>query len=72
MKKMDIYFAVFNCHVNNAQEKADNWFIDTHGQEIFDMEIKPFLDGGIMSIFQTSPTTWTSAYAKKIQEYVNQ
>lgn len=68
---MDVYFAVFNCHVNNAKSKAIREFKKTYSPEIYDKEIKPFIKSGIMSIFQEKPNKYTLHFAETIQKYVN-
>ena len=68
---MDVGFAVFNGHVNDAFNKANAAFIEKFGQETFDRVIQPLHDQGVMAIFNTGPTEHTEWYAKKVQEIVN-
>lgn len=68
---MDVGFAMFNSHVNDAANKANAAFIEKFGQEAFDRVIKPLHDQGIMAIFNTAPTEHTEWYATKVQEIVN-
>ena len=52
---MDAYFALFNCHVNNALEKTTEKYKEIWGAKRFEKKIQPFIDNGIMSIFNTKP-----------------
>ena len=70
--KMDIYFAVFNQHINDAKEKATADLIKEFGQEMYDSDFLPFVEKGIMSIFKTPPTNITMFYAERVQHYVNE
>jgi len=69
---MDTHFAMFNCHANDAEERANAEFTAQFGQEAFDTEIQPILDAGIMSIFDGAPTSLTAAYAALVTAYVNE
>lgn len=71
-QNMDVYFAVFNCHVNNAKTKAVRRFNKKFGKETFNKEIRPFIKNGIMSMFHTEPNKYTKYFAETIQEIVNQ
>jgi hypothetical protein len=73
MKKepMDIRFAAFNCHVNNAKQKAIMRFVKKFGSVTYRREIKPILKNGIMSIFHKEPNEHTKYFAETIQEIVN-
>jgi hypothetical protein len=68
---MDPFFALFNCHINNAQEGAMKEFINTFGQDVWDKRIQPFMDKGIMSIFDKKPNKYTRWFVMKVQEIVN-
>lgn len=69
---MNPYVAVFNCHINNAKSKADKAFIKRFDKDVFNKEIKPFLDKGIMSIFKQAPNDYTKVYVEFIALYVNE
>lgn len=71
-KKMDIGFAVFNCHINNAEERAIALFVETYGQAVFNDAIQPCIDAGIMSIFDGALTERTEFFVKSIQKFVNE
>ena len=68
---MDIYFSTFNCHINNAKKRAIKKFKKKFGKTVFQKEIKPYLEKGIMSIFQENPNYYTEWFVKKIAKYVN-
>jgi len=70
-EKMDSYFSVFNLHVNDAGERADQKFIETYGQDAFDGIIKPLHDDGIMTIFHNEPTEHLKAWVDWVTEFVN-
>lgn len=69
---MDIYFSVFNCHINDAKEKAIDMFKQVYSERKFEKQIQPFLDRGIMSIFNEDPNRYTRFFAGYIQRIVNQ
>lgn len=71
-ERMDIGFAVFNCHINDARDRADREFIAQFGQEVFDGEIKPFHDSGIMSIFNKPPTLYPLVWVSLVTAFVNE
>ena len=69
---LDVQFALFNCHINKAQEKVKILFIKRFGQDIWDKEIELFEKKGIMSIFDTKPTYHTEWYVEMMWYFVNQ
>lgn len=71
-EKMDLYFSVFNCHVNDAEKKAVTAYKEKYGEDVFERVIQPILDAGIMSIFDKPPTEETKAFATLIQDFVNE
>ena len=71
-EKMDPYFALFNLHKNQAGERAKQEFIRKWGQDVWDKEMKPFEEKGIMSIFQQPPNQYTSFYVGRVHEMVNE
>ena len=71
-KRLDPYFAVFNCHINDARERADKEFKAQFGEEKWKEEIKPLHDEGIMVIFQAEPTSFVMAWAALCTAYVNE
>lgn len=71
-KKLDGYMAVFNCHLNNANERAAKEFVDKYGLSIWTREIQPIIDCGVMSIFQQGPNEWTQFYVDTVTRIVNE
>jgi hypothetical protein len=69
--KMDVTAALFNCHINNAEERAKESYIAFFGKESFDANIQPYLDKGIMSILKTQPTPTLQFYVYTIWNFVN-
>ena len=67
---MDIYFSVFNCHINNAKNKAIKIFKKKYGIRIFNKKIKPYMNG-IMRIFQDPINKYTLFFCKTIEKTVN-
>lgn len=76
-EKMDYHFALFNCHVNDACEKAMQDFIDKHGQDAYDAleqswENPPSGSGGIMALTtELRPTEHVMWFVFRNQMYVN-
>lgn len=68
---MDVYFAVFNCHENDALNKAISMFKEIYGQQRLEKCIQPFIDQGIMSIFNQSPNRSTKFFCLYIHRVVN-
>ena len=68
---MDVGFAVFNGHVNNAFVRTRVAFVKKFGQKIWDEHLAKADKDGIMIIFKTAPTKYTKWYALKVQEFVN-
>lgn len=71
-KRMGTNFAVFNCHVNDAKNRADAEFIAQFGQEKFDEVMTPLHEAGIMEIFNEAPTIYTMAWVTLCAAYVNE
>lgn len=71
-QRMDAGFSVFNCHLNNAKERADKEFIAQFGQEAYDSSIAPLDEAGIMSIFNDVPTPHTAVWVALVTAYVNE
>lgn len=70
--RLDVGFSVFNCHLNNAKERANAEFILQFGQEAYDEHIKPIDEAGIMSIFHEAPTKYTGPWVTLVTAYVNE
>ncbi len=70
--KMDIGFSVFNCHLNNAKNRAIKDVKDKFGEELFKSKLKHHLRNGIMAIFNEKPNEVTQYFADKVTEYVNE
>ena len=68
---MDLYASVFNCHVNDALEKAKKVFIETYGLRKYIKCIKPYIDNGVMSMFDEMPNKYTMFFALYIKRVVN-
>ncbi len=49
-ERLDIGFAVFNNHINDAGDRADKEFIAQFGKKLYAKHIKPCHDKGIMVI----------------------
>jgi len=50
---------------------AKNSFIYEFGKEVFEKEIAPFLDNGVMPMFKITPTPYTHWYIENLAHYVN-
>jgi hypothetical protein len=68
---MDISFALFNSHINDAQDRAKDAFIGFFGKEAWETDIQPHLDYGVMSILRETPTIRTQFYVYTIWTMVN-
>lgn len=68
---MDYYVATFNCHINNALEKAATQFKLVYSTEKFNKIIKPFITNGIMSIFDSPSTKYTKFFIYYLTDIVN-
>lgn len=72
-ERMDQGFSVFNCHVNNASDRADAEFIEQFGQAAFDRNIKPLHEHGIMAIFHfKNPNIYKVAWVTLVTAFVNE
>lgn len=71
-KRLDAGFSVFNCHLNNAKERANTEFVAQFGQEAYDEHIAPIAEAGIMTIFHDKPTQFTAAWVTLVTAYVNE
>lgn len=69
-ERLDPSFAVFNQHVNKADERA--MALLEEFSPAYAAEIKKAEDKGIMSIFSKAPTPATSAYAWLVTAFVNE
>lgn len=69
---LDPHFSLFNCHLNNAKDRAKTQFILRNGKACWKREIQPFVDKGIMSIFSVKPTKWTKQFLWDICRFVNE
>lgn len=67
---MDAYFSVFNCHVNDAHERAIQTLEAENPKGA--AEMRDWKKRGIMGIFNEdlTPTTWR--YVELVMEYVNE
>jgi len=70
-EKMSPGFALFNCHVNRAKDRAIASFIRKFGYDTFRKKLEPFLDKGIMSIFDEKPNKHTKFFVQRITRFVN-
>lgn len=70
-EKMDVQFSVFNNHINKAAERAKVAFLDLFDQKLWDKRIQPFVDKGIMSLFNEKPNTHSQFYVWTIWLFVN-
>ena len=71
-ERLGANFAVFNCHVNDAKDRADAEFIAQFGQDRFDEVMAPIHEAGVMSIFNEEPTIYTMAWVTLCAAYVNE
>lgn len=69
---MNPFFAMFNCHINDAQTKADRAFIDKYGKGQWSRRIKPLQEAGIMDIFYQSKDEWLLFYIDSVHAFVNE
>ncbi len=69
-EKLDVYFAVFNCHINDAHNRAVAE-LKASSPEFVD-EIEAAYAAGIMGIFDKDPTPATKRYAELIMQFVNE
>ncbi len=69
---MDMHFALFNYHSNNAHTRAKVSFIKLYGRKAWDAEIEPHEKSGIMSLMENKPNEWTMAYVTMVHVYVNE
>ncbi len=70
--KMSTCFAVFNCHINHAQDKARKAFISKYGKPCYMKEVHPTVREGLMSIFNHKPNSFTTYFVAKIKHFVNE
>lgn len=70
--EMDGYFAVFNCHLNNARKRARKVMRgeDPKGLSRFDGIVKR--GGGVMAIFERDPTPDTKRFVELVTQFVNE
>lgn len=68
---MDVFFSVFNLHINKAGERAKAAFIGHFGEALWKEHLEGPDRDGIMVIFEGKPTEYTRWYAEKVQEFVN-
>lgn len=71
-ERIDARVAVFNCHLNDAENRANAEFIAQFGQEKFDETIAPLHEAGVMGIFNEAPTIYTMAWVTLCAAYVNE
>jgi hypothetical protein len=71
-EKMDIRFALFNSHINNAFNRASICFIEKFGAAKYCDIIAKYYNKGIMSIFSSLPIEETKYFVEKVQEIVNE
>lgn len=69
--KLDCYFALFNCHINDALNRTCDKFKEIYGAKRFESNIKPFIDKGIMSMFNQSPNKYLKFFIFYNKRIVN-
>lgn len=69
---MDIYFAVFNGHINNANTRTMEEMEANHPEWAAEIKNIVAKEGGIMAIFDHEPTEATRYYAETVQRFVNE
>lgn len=67
---LDVFFAFFNIKEEDKQ-KVEIGFIRRFSREIFNREILPIYESGIMSIFANPPNEWTLWYVEIVAFLVN-
>lgn len=70
-ERMDPGFAVFNCHVNNAADRADAEFKALFGEKCFKRHIAPCHEAGIMTIFHREGK-WRLLWVTLCTAFVNE
>lgn len=70
--EMDINFALFNCHINRAKERAIGDTINKFGVAEYDKQLAENVENGIMAIFKKKPTEVTMYFVLQVQKYVNE
>ena len=69
---VDINFALFNCHINRAKERAIGDTINKFGVAEYDRQLAEIVESGIMAIFNKKPTELTMYFVLQVQKYVNE
>jgi len=70
-KEMNAYEALFNCHINDALNKAIDLFIKKYGENVYNKQIAPFVKRGVMGIFEKNPNEYTIFFVDSVTNYVN-
>lgn len=70
VQKLDSYTATFNSD-DEDMAKAKEKFIKTYDEKSFNENIQPYIDKGLMSIFNTEPTNEIGYYLVNLTYYVN-
>jgi len=70
-QQTDDFTAVFNCREEELK-KAKKQYIKVMGEKSFNKVIQPYIDKGIMSIFEDNPTKETAYYVVTLSYYVRQ
>lgn len=65
-------WALFYGHRNDATERAKTKFITSNGKNCWNKEIQPFVNQGIMSLFNAKPNKWTVEFLKDVCRFVNE
>ncbi len=68
---MDPFFSLFNCHVNDAERRAKESFIQKYDEATWKRELQPFINKGIMSIFDKPPSEFTQFFVDEVTRIVN-
>lgn len=68
---MDEVFAVFNYHINKVDIKAKKNYIKKYDKKSWKKCVQPFINKGVMSIFDVPPTEHTLFYVQQVHKYVN-
>jgi hypothetical protein len=68
---LGVTVALFNCHLNNAQERAKVAFIKRFDEASWKKEIQPFIDKGLMSITE-NPNGYARWFVEAVAIFVNE
>ena len=71
-KRMSPYVAVFNCHINNAEKRANLDVIAKFGRALFFRVFPKIYRDGVMSIFHNPETPEKRYWVARCTRYANE